>query len=299
MSPEQASGAPLDARSDVFSFGVVLHETLAGERPFTGANDLEVLQRIIHGKPQPLPNEVAAPLRAVVEKALEKNPDDRYQSMKELVVDLRRFTRQSVEAPAQIAQPARRRGNLVALIAAIGVMIIAAAAIWIWRSPGGQPASRSEWTQLTNFPDSVSQPALSPDGRMLTFLRAPGSFKTTGQVYVKLLPEGEPQQLTSDDVPKMSPLFTPDGSRIAYTAQPWDMWIIPVLGGQPRVWLPNASGLAWLDKKRIVFSEVIDSARRQPHEDRGGRRKPCRRTRRLRAAAQGRDGSSLVSVARR
>jgi serine/threonine protein kinase/Tol biopolymer transport system component len=257
MSPEQASSAPLDARSDVFSFGIVLHETLAGERPFTGANDLEVLQRIIHGKPQPLPQDVPASLRTIVDKALEKNPDDRYQSMRELVVDLRRFTRQSEETAASIAQPARTWSR-AALIAGIAVMIVAAAAIWMWTSPGSRPAARSEWTQLTNFPDSVTQPALSPDGRMLTFLRAPGSFRTAGQVYVKLLPEGEPQQLTTDNLAKMSPVFTPDGSRIAYTTDPWDTSIVSVLGGQPRIWLPNASGLAWLDKKRIVFSEVVD-----------------------------------------
>ena len=137
-------------------------------------------------------------------------------------------------------------------------MLVVAVAIWMLTSPSGQPASRSEWTPLTNFPDSVTQPALSPDGRMLTFLRAAGSFRTPGQVYVKLLPEGEPQQLTTDDLAKMSPVFTPDGSRIAYTTDPWDTSIVPVLGGQPRLWLPNASGLAWLDKKKIIFSEVID-----------------------------------------
>ncbi|HZM63031.1 MAG TPA: protein kinase [Vicinamibacterales bacterium] len=257
MSPEQASGAPLDARSDVFSFGIVLHETLAGERPFTGTNDLEVLQRIIHGRPRPVPRDVPAALRAVVDKALEKTPDDRYQSMKELVVDLRRFARQSGEAAAEVAQPASRWSR-TAVVVGVVVTLVAAAAIWALTSPRGQPASRSEWTQLTNFPDSVSQPALSPDGRMLTFLRAPGSFRTPGQVYVKLLPEGEPQQLTNNDLAKMSPMFTPDGSRIAYTSDPWDTWIVPVLGGQPRLWLPNASGLAWLDKKTIVFSEVID-----------------------------------------
>jgi eukaryotic-like serine/threonine-protein kinase len=258
MSPEQAAGAPLDARSDVFSFGIVLHETLAGERPFRGPNDLEVMQRIIHGKPDPLPGTVPAALRAVVDKALEKSPGDRYQSMKELAVDLRRFVRQSDETAALPSQLARTWNRIALAGAATAAMLIVAAAIWTWTSPGGRPASRSEWMQLTNFPDSVTQPALSPDGRMLTFLRAAGSFRTPGQVYVKLLPEGEPQQLTSDNLAKMSPVFTPDGSRIAYTSDPWDTSIVPVLGGQPRLWLPNASGLAWLDKKRIVFSEVID-----------------------------------------
>ena len=74
MSPEQASGRPVDARSDIFSFGVLLHELLAGRRPFAGATDLEVLYTTIHGAPQPLAEDVPAALRAVVEKALEKDP---------------------------------------------------------------------------------------------------------------------------------------------------------------------------------------------------------------------------------
>src|SRR6185503_15474465 len=81
MSPEQASGQGFDARSDIFSFGVVLYELLAGKRPFTGATDLELLKTIIHAEPQPLSDETPAPLRSLVEKALEKDPAERYQTM--------------------------------------------------------------------------------------------------------------------------------------------------------------------------------------------------------------------------
>jgi serine/threonine-protein kinase len=87
MSPEQASGKPLDARSDIFAFGVALYELLAGKRPFAGATELEVLKTIIHGEPKPLSAEVPQPVRGVVEKALEKDPAERYQSMREMVVD--------------------------------------------------------------------------------------------------------------------------------------------------------------------------------------------------------------------
>jgi Tol biopolymer transport system component len=93
---------------------------------------------------------------------------------------------------------------------------------------------------------------------MLTFIRGPSSFLTKGQVYVKLLPDGEPKPLTDDNLTKMSPVFSPDGSRIAYTTSPWDTWVVPVLGGEPRRWLPNASGLVWNGKHDVVFSEVID-----------------------------------------
>jgi serine/threonine-protein kinase len=100
MSPEQASGKTVDARSDIFSFGIVLYELLAGYRPFSGATDLETLQSVIHKAPPPLGDHVPATLRAVVEKALEKDRADRYQSMRELVIDLRRLMRyQTTEVP--------------------------------------------------------------------------------------------------------------------------------------------------------------------------------------------------------
>jgi serine/threonine protein kinase len=107
MSPEQASGKPVDARSDIFSFGVVLYELLAGRQPFAGPTSLEVLQRIQHQPPAPLTETVPAALRAVVEKALEKDPAARYQSMRELVVDLRRLVRHTTEMTAPATQVSR------------------------------------------------------------------------------------------------------------------------------------------------------------------------------------------------
>jgi Tol biopolymer transport system component len=109
--------------------------------------------------------------------------------------------------------------------------------------------------QLTDFADSVSSPALSPDGRMLAFIRGPQTFTTAGQIYVRFLPDGQPVQLTHDDKIKMSPRFTPDGTAITYTV-PWDTWIVPVLGGEPRLFLPNASGLTWIDAHHLLFSEI-------------------------------------------
>ena len=108
MSPEQAAGKPADARSDIFSFGVVLYEVLAGRQPFAGASDLEVLQRVQHQTAEPLGEEIPPALRMVVEKALEKDPAERYQSMRDMVVDLRRLSRQTGETRAPVATRSRR-----------------------------------------------------------------------------------------------------------------------------------------------------------------------------------------------
>lgn len=75
----------------------------------------------------------------------------------------------------------------------------------------------------------------------------------------RLSPRGEAAQITRDGADKMSPVFSPDGSRIAYTVNEggkWDSWIVPLVNGQPRLWLSNASGLVWLDKKRVLFAEI-------------------------------------------
>jgi eukaryotic-like serine/threonine-protein kinase len=105
MSPEQTAGTPADARSDIFSFGVVLYEALSGRQPFAGASDLEVLQRVQHQTAAPLSAHLPPAIRIVVEKALEKAPAERYQSMGEMVIDLRRVTR----APVRAGKPDRPR----------------------------------------------------------------------------------------------------------------------------------------------------------------------------------------------
>ena len=145
-------------------------------------------------------------------------------------------------------------------VAAIAVLVTASVAIIyssLWRRT---IPSRSAWVQITHFPDSATSPALSPDGRMIAFIRGPETFVTPGELYVKILPDGQPMQLTHDDLPKMAPVFSPDGSRIAYTATDgkfgWNTWVVPVLGGEPQQLLPNTAGLTWADRQHVVFSEV-------------------------------------------
>ena len=137
MSPEQAMGRALDARSDTFSFGVLLYEQLAGQRPFHGANVPDVLHAICHTTAKPLTGAVPLALQFVVEKALEKDPADRYQSMRELALDLRRLARRSSEelalqtAAAQSDVAVPRRRNVWAL--ALAGLALALVIGWVVR----------------------------------------------------------------------------------------------------------------------------------------------------------------------
>src|SRR5262249_34350118 len=94
---------------------------------------------------------------------------------------------------------------------------------------------------------------------MLAFIRSPQWWLTRGEIYVKLLPNGEPVQVTHDSRAKYGLAFSPDGSRIAYTVHDrtdWSTYTVSPLGGEPAKLLSNAAGLTWLDDRRVLFSEI-------------------------------------------
>jgi serine/threonine protein kinase len=257
MSPEQARGESVDARSDLFSLGAVIYEMVTGRPPFSGATSSAILEAILNetpSSPRTINPHVPASLERVVMRLLAKDRGARHQSASDVRTELARLTRE-LEAHTHRW---RRRWVRIGGVAAAALLL----AFGMWAARRSVPAggANREYPQITHFADSATSPALSSDGRLLTFIRGSSTFNGRGEIYVKALPDGEPIRLTSDGLRKMSPVFSPDDSSIAYTtirgAFLWDTWTVPVRGGGVGRWVENASGLVWLRDGRLLFSEL-------------------------------------------
>jgi Tol biopolymer transport system component len=196
-------------------------------------------------------------VRRIITKSLEKDRARRYPSARDLAVDLEQAIR-SLDAPPPVARGPR---PVIWIAAAVAVVVAVGVAVWLFTRPAASPPGSSELIQITDFADSAVAPAISPDGRMVAFLRGSTPFLTQGQVYVKLLPNGDAKQLTNDPRGKYGVSFTPDGTHVAYTTlgNGWETWIVPVLGGEPQKVLANAAGLTWIGNGQVLFSEIKGS----------------------------------------
>lgn len=155
MSPEQVARQPLDTRTDVFSFGVLFYEALGGKRPFAGTTEVDLLHAILHTSPEPLDSSIPAAARAVVSKALEKNPGDRYQSMRELVGDLRELLR-TAGPPGSALKRLWKQLAAAAAVALIGLTV------WkLWPAAAGPSIHRIAVLPLRNISGEPGQEPFS------------------------------------------------------------------------------------------------------------------------------------------
>ena len=157
-----------------------------------------------------------------------------------------------------VAAPVKPKRELLAWsVVATLCSIFVIVGVVAFRSRTRPPETR--YTQLTDFTDSAVSPALSPDGRMLAFIRGSDSFMSADQIYLMMLPDGEAKRLTDDKRDKYGLAFSPDGSEIAYTVLEtpnFSTYIVSVLGGDPHLFLKNAAGLSWLSPNQILFSRA-------------------------------------------
>jgi Tol biopolymer transport system component len=231
MAPEQAEGKPVDARSDIFSFGAVLYEMATGRRAFVGDSQAAIMAAVLQKEPNPpraASPELPAELERIIVRCLRKDPGKRQQHMtdvKILLEELREESESNKLAPASAAK--RRRWPLVAVAAVVTVS--ACTGLWLMRGVEEPPP---QVVPLTTFAGTELYPSFSPDGNQVVFVWN-GERRDNWDLYVKMVGSSTALRLTTDPVTDWFPAWSPDVRRIAFLKgqERRDIYWVSPLGG--------------------------------------------------------------------
>ena len=289
MSPEQARGEELDWRTDIFSLGAVLYEMLTGNLAFPGKTPATMFKAILDETP-PAPSQIVPSLPTqvdlVIDKALEKDRDLRYQSAADFRSDLNRLKRDvssgrafatAADLKSNPAQLKKRTGlrtkrPLTVLVGLLPVAMVGA--FWLMRHNQTERTANIRLIPLTTFPGIAQHPSLSPDGSQVAFSWN-GPDERNFDIYVKTAAAGTagavpPLRLTTDPADDINPVWSPDGTSIAFLRKinpenQFKVLLIPALGGPERkladVSIPEtgwlyAPYLAWMpDNQSLVITD--------------------------------------------
>ncbi len=259
MSPEQARGQKIDLRSDIFSFGVLLYEMIAGKPPFVGLTKMDIIGAVLKDEPKPLSEHqpsVSHDLEHIVEKTLRKDREQRYQHIKDLFIDLSdvrkslEFDTKLVVHQTDIAKAAttmhttsgmvtQRRFSLIHLLGFLFVAAAIGGVVW-WYLPKSpaifEQLKTAEVISWASKPGEVySVGSFSPDSTMVAF----SSTKSGGKnIWIKQVASGEAIQITKDEFRNENPVWSPNGEELAFYSTKGDkpgFWRIPKLGGSPKL----------------------------------------------------------------
>jgi eukaryotic-like serine/threonine-protein kinase len=225
MSPEQLRGQEIDYRTDIFSLGVVLFETLGGMRPFAGESTVEVMNAILKDEPPRLASlnpKVAPALERIVRRCLEKRMEQRFQSASDLGFALQALSASSGEyardpAPSRHQAPVSERGRWperIAWMAAIAALILIALFIGYFKRPGVEPEAIRFSINSLEKTTGISDPAISPDGRYLAFVSTTGDKR---MLWLRSMASLAAQPLAGTEG-AVQPFWSPDSSRIVWNS---------------------------------------------------------------------------------
>jgi eukaryotic-like serine/threonine-protein kinase len=261
MSPEQAEGRQIDYRTDIFSLGTVLYEMTTGERPFSGESVVSVLSAILRDTPKSVTEvnpRVPRELARIIRRCLAKEPDERYQSAKDLRNDLNDLRHELSSGDTASLVTARRPRAWLRWLAPAGLVVASATAGWIVaRLLTSSPLPRLPLSamQLTFEPGVEAAPSISPDGKWVVYQRVVGDHN---DVFLQAVGGDRPINLTEGSGSSNSqPVFSPDGERIAFASrrQGGGLFVMGRTGELARRITPHGYSPAWSpDGRQLVYS---------------------------------------------
>jgi serine/threonine protein kinase/WD40 repeat protein len=278
MAPEQLEGHDCDARTDIFALGLVLFEMATGCRAFGGSSQAQLISQIMHGDPA-FEKLAPAAFRRLVELCLAKDPAKRWQTASDLKLALEDLGKNAgatgITRSAFGATTERRKS--ASIIALAGLTLIVGALAWTWwaRNRPNQITPRIKLTPLTTDLGIKKEPSLSPDGSEVAYSWN-GPDQANFDIYIKTTKAGAamgaaPLRLTRNPADDTNPVWSPDGSSIAFlrkstVGNQFDVMLIPALGGQERrlaeVSIPETGGwfyspyLAWVpDSQSVIVTD--------------------------------------------
>jgi serine/threonine protein kinase len=290
MAPEQLEGRAVDARTDIFAFGALLYEMVAGRRPFEGANPASVIGNILHSDPPALTTvEAMTPpaLDRLVQKCLAKDPSERWQTAAELQGRLEALLEMQRDGSGSgpVSTPDTSRRSFRTTFWLSGVLVasaLVAGVLWLknsWTAVEGSDIARSlsrpqrQLTRLTFDPGLQTDPTFSPDGHFIAYASDRGG---NFDIWVQPVAGGSPVQVTKSPAAETQPSWSPDGSTIAFRSERdgGGLYLIPALGGPERFLVKGGNHPSWSqDGSEIRFladSVMMHDARMKEISAAGG-----------------------------
>ena len=266
MSPEQFQGGKVDERSDIWSVGVIIYEMLAGIQPFQGEYEQAIMYAVCHEEPEPLGSRVdGVPpgLEALVDHALEKMPENRFQHIEEMLESLRRIRDTEAGDTAEPVSDTAMKGLRSSLIGSravlftVAALLLAAAYVIVFHTGVSSPEQAWQIRPLTSSVYYEGSPSWSPDGSMIAFMRSIGNT----DIFIMSVEGGRPIQQTNHPADDLKPRWSPDGTRIAFISDRGtgaSVYTMPASGGMERKLADT--GLLYLER----FTFVLESLGGQP-----------------------------------